>query len=74
LSLDRDVSKSLREAIRAWDLFEAGINAYGAAIIRREWKAAEAERPKIEAALDVYLDAMAAAQRRIELESRKDAE
>jgi len=71
LSIDSDVSKSLREATRAWQLFEAGLQAFGAAITRREWAAADAERERIEAALDSYLDALAAANVRIEFEERR---
>ena len=68
MSLDTDVTRSLREANRAWELFNAGMQAYGAHVMRYDWDAAEAEHLVIVTALDDYLDAFAAAKKRLQYE------
>jgi hypothetical protein len=72
VSLDSDVTSSLRQAGRAWELFNAAMQAYSVHLLRYDWESAEAERPTIEAALDSYLNALAAAKRRVQHEESRN--
>lgn len=58
-------------ARRAWELFDAGLQAFRAQLTREDWEAVEKERLEVVSALESYLDHMAAGTR-IMAEAKKD--
>lgn len=71
MSVDSDVSRSLAEAARAFEIFNAGLTGYQADVVRAFWNAAEGERANLHAALDNYLDAFGAAHKRLDRARRE---
>lgn len=67
-----DVAKSMREAARAFEIFNAGLAAFQAAAVRGHWRTLDDERANIHDALDKYLDAFGAAHRRLEQDRREN--
>lgn len=65
MSVDSDVARSLVEASRAFEVFNAGLSAFQADVARERWTSAEAERLDLHDALDKYLDAFGAAHKRL---------
>jgi hypothetical protein len=66
-SLDYDVSLSMADATRAWQLFVSTLTIYQANCQRFDFKSAEFERITLHDALDCHLDNYMAALRRLEI-------
>lgn len=65
MSADSDVARSLTEAARSFEVFNAGLAAFQADAVREKWESAEAERLNLHDALDKYLDAFGVAHKRL---------
>lgn len=66
-TFESDVAKSLSEAHRSWELFQASHNVFMSNLQRNEFDAAELERERMKVALDDYLDCHAAAHKRLQV-------
>lgn len=66
-SFEADVARSLAEAHRAWELFQASHNVFMGNLQRNEYEAAELERERMKVALDDYLDQHSAAHKRLQV-------
>lgn len=62
MSADQAV-REIRMAETSWQNFQAGLMAFRADLIRKDFEGLEKERLKITAALEMYLDHMIAANR-----------
>ncbi len=60
------MASDYKQASRAMELFSAALLDFQAACLRRDWKACEKSRGDAQAALDGYLDHLAAAHKRME--------
>ena len=58
-----DAARHVMAAQRSWELFNAGLSAFRAQLVRHDWEAAERERLDVCTALESYLDHMAAGTR-----------
>jgi len=60
------MTDSMKQAQRAMELFNAAMLDFQAACMRHDWTAAEKSRGDIAAAIDGYLDRLAAMYKRAE--------
>ena len=61
-----DMANDYRHASRAMELFSAALLDFQGACLRRDWAHCEKARGDAQAALDSYLDNLAAAHKRME--------
>ena len=64
--LQTDMASDYKQASCAMELFSAALLDFHAACLRLDWKACEKSRGDAQAALDGYLDNLAAAYKRME--------